>query len=72
MQKSIQLAIASILVGTIGMASIPSSYASSVASNSHKTTVATGQATLVAQGKKKVKKVKSGKKVKRARTMKKR
>jgi peroxiredoxin family protein len=70
MQKSIKLAIASILVGTIGMASIPASYASSAIAHGQKTTVgATGQPTLIAKVKKKVK---ATKRVKRVRTMKKR
>jgi peroxiredoxin family protein len=73
MQKSIKLAIASILVGTIGMVSIPASYASSAIASGQKTTVgATGQPTLIAKGKKKVSKMKAGKRVKRVGAMQKR
>ncbi len=50
MNQSIKLAIASILVGTIGMASIPASYASSAISSGHKATVgAAGHSTLTAK-----------------------
>lgn len=71
MNKSIKLAIASILVGTIGMASIPASYAGSAISSGHKDTVgaAAGHSTLMAKAKKKVTKAKGAKKVS---TMKKR
>jgi hypothetical protein len=66
MQKSMKLAIASILVGTIGMVSIPASYASSAISNGQTPTVgAAGQTTLMAQAKKKVKKVNKVKGTKR-------
>ena len=72
MQKSIKLAIASILVGAIGMASIPASYASSSVSGDRPATVGTaGQTTLIAKAKKKVTKVKGMKRVKRSSTMKK-
>jgi hypothetical protein len=72
MQKSIKLAIASILVGTIGMASVPASYASSAISSRHNATVgAAGQPTLIAKSKKKVKKSKGTKRVKSVRTMRK-
>jgi hypothetical protein len=70
MQKSIKLAIASILVGTLGMVSIPASYAASAISNGHTATVgAAGHPALIAKAKKKVKKMK---RVKAVKTMKKR
>lgn len=72
MQKSIKLAIASILVSTIGMVSIPASYASSTIALGQNTVGATGQLTLIAKGKKKMSKMKAGKRVKKVRTMKKR
>jgi hypothetical protein len=63
MNKSIKLAIASILVGAIGMASIPASYASSATSSGNTSTVgAAGHSTLVAKAKKKVTKAKGSKK----------
>jgi hypothetical protein len=72
MQKSIKLAIASILVGTIGMASIPASYASSAVSSDRQAKVGTaGHTTLIAKAKKKTTKIKRTKSVKRGKTMKK-
>jgi hypothetical protein len=72
MQKSMKLAIASILVGTIGMLSIPASYASSAISNGQTPTVgATGHSTLIAKAKKKMKKVKRAASGKSVKTMKK-
>jgi hypothetical protein len=70
MHKSIKLAIASILVGTIGMASIPASYASSSIAHGRKTIVSATGHPLVANQKKK--KVRGAKRVRRVRTMKKR
>jgi hypothetical protein len=71
MQKSIKLAIASMLIGTIGMAAIPASYASAATVNGQKTTFGAGHTTLVAQAKKKsTTKNKSSKR--RVRSMKKR
>jgi peroxiredoxin family protein len=73
MQKSIKLAISCILVGTIGMASIPASYASSAIARGQKTIVgATGHPLLVAKAKQKKKRVRGAKRVRRVRTMKKR
>lgn len=63
MQKSIKLAIASMLVGSIGMAAIPAGYASAAPATAHKTTVGAGHATLVSLAKKKSAKMKSKKKV---------
>jgi hypothetical protein len=63
MHKSIKLAIASMLVGTIGMAAIPAGYASAATTNGHKTTFGAGHTTLVAVAKKKSTKMKSKKKV---------
>jgi len=74
MQKSIKLAIASILVSAIGMASVPASYASSAVSSDRQATVgAAGQPTLVAQAmkKKQMKKSKGMKPVKPMKAMKK-
>ena len=72
MQKSIKLAIASILVGTIGMVSVPASYASSAVSGDRQATIgAAGHTTLIAQAKKKVNKAKGMKRVKRVKTMRK-
>ncbi len=62
MQKSIKLAIASMLVGAIGMAAIPAGYASAATTDGQKNTVAAGHPTLVAQAKKKPMKMKSSKK----------
>ena len=63
MNKSIKLAIASILVSAIGMASIPASYASSANSSGQNNTVGTaGHSSLIAKAKKKVTKKKGAKK----------
>jgi hypothetical protein len=73
MHKSIRLAITSILVGTIGMAYIPASYANSSIAHGQKTMVsAIGHPLLVAKAKQKKKKVRGAKRVRRVRTMKKR
>ena len=76
MQKSIKLAIASMLVGAIGMAAIPAGYASAATAEGHTATVGAGHTTLVAQAKKKSTKMKSSKKkagsMKKVRSMKKR
>jgi hypothetical protein len=73
MHKSIKIAISSILVGIIGMVSIPASYASSAIAHGQKTIVgATGHPLLVAKAKQKKKKVRGAKRVRRVRTMKKR
>ncbi|WP_295615046.1 hypothetical protein [Chamaesiphon sp. GL140_3_metabinner_50] len=58
MQKSIKLAIASMLIGTIGMAAIPAGYASAATANGNKTTVEAGHSTLVSLAKKKSSKMK--------------
>jgi hypothetical protein len=70
MHKSIKLALASMLIGTIGIAAIPAGYASAATATGHKTTFGTGHTTLVAQVKRKSTKNKSTKK--RVRSMKKR